>query len=99
MQLKRPTTPTPCLPVGYVRDREIILDAVRDAIQARRWECRDLHLHYPSIRRKTFEAVLDGDYNRFSMRFAYSIAEAVGVSPARALAAGPARHRSLDMAA
>lgn len=81
MNLMRPSTPNPCSPRSYVAKKEEILARVRDAIQARRWECVDLHKVYPSIRKKAFEALMDGEDWRFSMRFACAVAEAVGIDP------------------
>lgn len=59
MKLSRSSRPEPCSPRTYVKKKAEILARVRHAIQARGWECKKLHAHYPSIRRKTFEALMD----------------------------------------
>lgn len=81
MNLMRPSTPNPCSPRSYVEKKKEILARLRDAIQARGWECADLHKVYPSIRKKAFEQLMDGEDWRFSMRFACSVSEAVGIDP------------------
>lgn len=81
MNLMRPSTPTPGSPRTYVAKKARILARVRDAIQARQWECEELHAVYPSIRLKTFEALMVGEEAQFSIQFACAIAEAVGIDP------------------
>lgn len=84
MKLLRPSTPEPCSPRTYVAKKEEILDRVRKAIKARKWECQDLHAVYPSIRKKKFDLMMDEEGLedwRFSMRYACGVTEAVGIDP------------------
>jgi hypothetical protein len=59
--------------------KESVLDAVARRVCERRMKPVDIQKRLPSFRQIAHSAIIQGDYNLFSLTRALSIAEAVGV--------------------